>query len=181
MIMSVFLFINEQAKPSAAKWRVNPIRHYKLMEDLLGLDHATGHGGRTTLQSSSRTQSHNFNVDLNDHNMEDIPEEPGLDATQCETPCSVDPNVDSYSPGPNLTPPLVPPQSSQPSGGTSSSRGSKRKAPMVDVIDLQLERLNTRFEGLTDILGRGSDQSDRLCHIAERQAISSEVVALSSQ
>ena len=52
---------------------------------------------------------------------------------------------------------------------------------MVDVIDLQLERLNTRFEGLTDILGRGSDQSDRLCHIAERQAISSEVVALSSQ
>ncbi|KAK8470073.1 hypothetical protein PHAVU_004G053900 [Phaseolus vulgaris] len=163
-----------KAKPSAAKWRVNPIRHYKLMEDLWGLDRATGHGGRTALQSSSRTQSHHFNVDLNDHNMEDIPEEPGLDATQCENPRSVDPNVDSYSPGPNLTPPLVPPQSSQPSGGTSSSRGSKRKAPMVNVIDLQLERLNTRFEGLTDILGRGSDQSDRLCHIAERQAISSE-------
>jgi len=52
---------------------------------------------------------------------------------------------------------------------------------MVDVIDLQLERLNTRFEGLTDILGRGSDQSDRLCHIAERQAISSEIATLSSQ
>jgi len=52
---------------------------------------------------------------------------------------------------------------------------------MVDVIDLQLERLNTRFEGLTDILGRGSDQSDKLCHIAERQAISYEVIALSSQ
>ncbi|KAK8472235.1 hypothetical protein PHAVU_002G149100 [Phaseolus vulgaris] len=148
---------------------------------LWGLDRATGHGGRTTLQSSNRTQSHHFNVDLNDHNMEDILEEPGLDATQCETPRSADPNVDSYSPDPNLTPPLVPPQSSQPSGGTSSSRGSKRKAPMVDVIDLQLERLNTRFEGLTDILGRGTDQSDRLCHIAERQAISSKVVALSSQ
>jgi len=36
---------------------------------------------------------------------------------------------------------------------------------MVDVIDLQLERLNTRLEGLTDILERGSDQSDKLCHI----------------
>jgi len=52
---------------------------------------------------------------------------------------------------------------------------------MVDVIDIQLERLNTRFEGLINILGRGSDQSDRLCHIVERQAISSEVVALSSK
>ena len=37
------------------------------------------------------------------------------------------------------------------------------------------------MKGLTDILGRGNDQSDRLCHIAERQAISFEVVALSSQ
>jgi len=52
---------------------------------------------------------------------------------------------------------------------------------MVDVIDLQLERLNTRFEGLIDILGRGSNQLDRLCHIVERQTISFEVVALSSQ
>jgi len=51
----------------------------------------------------------------------------------------------------------MPPQSSQPSSGTSSSRGLKRKAPMMDVIDLQLERLNTWFEGLIDILGRGSD------------------------
>ena len=42
---------------------------------------------------------------------------------------------------------------------------------MVDVIDMQLERLNTRFEGLTDILERGSDQSHRLCHIVEWQAI----------
>ena len=124
------------------------------MEDLWGLGRATGHGGRTTLQSSSRTQSHHFNVDLNDHNMENIPEEPELHVTQCETPRSVDPNVDAYNPDPNLTPPLVPPHPSQPSGGTSSSRGSKRKALMVDVIDFQLERLNTRFEGLTDILGR---------------------------
>ena len=30
---------------------------------------------------------------------------------------------------------------------------------MVDTIDLQLERLNTRFEGLIDIIGSGSDQS----------------------
>jgi len=74
------------------------------MEDLWALDRATDHGGRTKLQSSSRTQSHHFNVDLNDHNMKDIPEEPELDATQCETLHSTDPNVDSYNPDPNLTP-----------------------------------------------------------------------------
>jgi len=52
--------------------------------------------------------------------MANILEDPEMDAIQCETPRSADPNVDSYSPGPNMTPPLVP---SQPSGGTSSSRG----------------------------------------------------------
>jgi len=55
--------------------------------------------------------------------MEDIPKELELDVTLCETPRSADPDVDSYSPGPNLRPPLVPPQPSQPSSGTSSSRG----------------------------------------------------------
>jgi len=89
------------------------------MEDLWVFDRATGHGGRTTLQSPSRTQSHRFSVDLNYHNMEYILEEPKFDATQCETPRSTDPNVDSYNPYPNLTPLLVPPQPSQPSGGTS--------------------------------------------------------------
>ena len=122
---------------------------------------------------------HNFHpgVDSDDSLLEEVDH----DLTQCETPCSADPNVDSYSPDPNLTPPSVPPQPFQPLSGTSSSRGSKIKAPMVDVIDLQMERVNTRFEGLTDILGRGSDQSNRLCHIAERQVISFEVVTLSSQ
>jgi len=52
---------------------------------------------------------------------------------------------------------------------------------MVDVIDMQLERLNTRFEGLTDILETSHNQLDSLCHIVERQVISSEIVALSSQ
>jgi len=59
------------------------------MEDLWGLDCATDHGGRTTLKLSSQTQSHHFNIDLNDHNTEYIPEEPKLDATQCETPIGV--------------------------------------------------------------------------------------------
>jgi len=44
--------------------------------------------------------------------MEYILEELELDATQCETPRSADPNVNSYSLDPNLTPQSVPPQPS---------------------------------------------------------------------
>jgi len=51
MNINVFLFINEQEKPIAAKWRVKPIRHYNLMENLWGFDHASDHSERTTLQS----------------------------------------------------------------------------------------------------------------------------------
>ncbi|KAL2339001.1 hypothetical protein Fmac_013447 [Flemingia macrophylla] len=36
-----------ETKPSAAKWRVNPIRYYDLMEELWGADRATGHMART--------------------------------------------------------------------------------------------------------------------------------------
>jgi len=93
------------------------------MENLWRLDRASGHNWKTTLQSSSLTQTHNFNVDLNDHNKGYILEESDIDAIQCETPCSVGPNDDSYSPEPNLTPSSMPPQSSQLLGGTSSSRG----------------------------------------------------------
>jgi len=108
----MYFFINKQEKLAVAKWRVNPIRHYNLMEDLWGLDHAINHSGRTTLRSSTWTQSHHFSVDLKDHNMKYFLKESYIDATQCETPRLVDPNVDSYNPDPDLTPPLVSPQSS---------------------------------------------------------------------
>jgi len=54
--------------------------------------------------------------------MKYISKEPDIDVIQCETPRSAGPNVDSYSPSLNLTPPSMPPQSSQPLGGASSSR-----------------------------------------------------------
>jgi len=35
-----------------AKWRVNPIRHYDLMEDQRGVDYATSYIVRTTIKSN---------------------------------------------------------------------------------------------------------------------------------
>ncbi|KOM50340.1 hypothetical protein LR48_Vigan08g116700 [Vigna angularis] len=62
------------------------------------------------------------------------------------TPPSPPPSVDEYSPGQTQSVPPVP------SGGTSSSRGSKRKAPMVDVIDAQFDKLTTSLDGFTNVL-----------------------------
>ncbi|KOM43411.1 hypothetical protein LR48_Vigan05g101500 [Vigna angularis] len=62
------------------------------------------------------------------------------------TPPSPPPSVDEYSPGQTQYVPSIP------FGGTSSSRGSKRKAPMVDVIDAQFDKLTTSLDGFTNVL-----------------------------
>ncbi|KOM34714.1 hypothetical protein LR48_Vigan02g086400 [Vigna angularis] len=84
-------------------------------------------------------------VDLN-QNMEYIPEEPTYQEYRDPTPPSPPPSVDEYGPGQTQSVPSVP------SGGTSSSRGSKRKAPMVDVIDAQFDKLTTSLDGFTNVL-----------------------------
>nr|KYP62003.1 hypothetical protein KK1_016518 [Cajanus cajan] len=59
-----------QAKPAAAKWRVSSIRYYDLMEELWGVDRATGHMARTARQArrniafASRTSTFFFNRNL---------------------------------------------------------------------------------------------------------------------
>ncbi|KAG2379744.1 uncharacterized protein HKW66_Vig0165230 [Vigna angularis] len=79
--------------------------------------------------------------------MDYIPEEPIYLGYRDPTPPSPPPSVDEYSTGQTQSVPSVP------SGGTSSSRGSKRKAPMVDVIDVQFDKLTTNLDGFTNVLG----------------------------
>ncbi|KAL2327701.1 hypothetical protein Fmac_021128 [Flemingia macrophylla] len=66
-------------KPSAANWRVNPIRYYDLMEELWGANRATGHMARTARQTRRNITQSTFTVDLND-DVENIPEEQPFDA-----------------------------------------------------------------------------------------------------
>ncbi|XP_027915989.1 uncharacterized protein At2g29880-like [Vigna unguiculata] len=110
-----------QSKPHAAKWQSTPIRHYDLMEELWSSDRATGEGVRTASQASRIRQQRRLEVDLNDE-MEYTPEPPGYEPRENAYPSSP-PSMDEYSPGPTQSVPSVP------SGGTSSSRGSKRKHP----------------------------------------------------
>ncbi|WVY89989.1 hypothetical protein V8G54_035503 [Vigna mungo] len=111
------------------QWRVNNIRHYDLMVELWAADRAIGSG-----------------VDLN-QNMEYIPKEPIYRGYTDPTSSSPHPSVDEYSPGQTQFVPSVL------SGGTLSSRGFKRKAPMVDLIDAQFDKLATSLDGFINVLG----------------------------
>ncbi|KAL2327631.1 hypothetical protein Fmac_021058 [Flemingia macrophylla] len=136
-------------KPSATKWRVNPIWYYDLMEELWGADRATGHMAKTARQARRNISTRSLRVDLND-DVDNIPEEqpfnPGFD-TVYRSP----PHVDSYSPGDGTQ--SIPSAASTGTGGTSSSRGTKRKAPMVDVMDAQFDKLTTKLDVFIDYFG----------------------------
>ncbi|KAL2325438.1 hypothetical protein Fmac_024496 [Flemingia macrophylla] len=151
-------------KPSAAKCRVNLIRYYDLMEELWGADRAMGHMARTARQGHRNIGTPSLTVDMND-DVDNIPEEqpfdPGFDTTYRSPP-----HVDFYSPDDGTQ--LIPSAASTGTGGTSSSRGTKRKAPMVDVMDAQFDKLTTKLDVFTDYFGRGNDLTQRLYDIVER-------------
>ncbi|KOM29681.1 hypothetical protein LR48_Vigan743s001400 [Vigna angularis] len=134
-----------QSRPAAAKWRVNSIKHYDLMVELWAVDRATGSSVRTARQARRQRVGPRVSVDLN-QNVEYIPEQPQWAEYRDPTPPSPPPSVDEYSPGQTQSVPSVP------SGGTSPSRGSKRKAPMVDVIDSQFDKLTTSLDGFANVL-----------------------------
>ncbi|KAG2404736.1 uncharacterized protein HKW66_Vig0243830 [Vigna angularis] len=107
------------------------------------------------------------NVDLN-QNVEYIPEQPQWAGYRDPTPPSPPPSVDEYSPGQTQSVPSVP------SGGTSSSRGSKRKAPMVDVIDSQFDKLTTSLDGFANVLNSSNVHFGVISDAAVRQVSAME-------
>jgi len=96
--------------------------------------------------------------------MEYIPEPPTFDDGIDETFAS--PSMDSFGPGVTESAPFA--HSSE----TSSSRGSKRKTPMVDIMDTQFSSLTTKLDDISHALRQGNDNIDRLSFIAvEHNAI----------
>ncbi|KAG2389961.1 uncharacterized protein HKW66_Vig0226340 [Vigna angularis] len=95
--------------------------------------------------------------------MEYILEDPIYSGFTDPTPPSSPSSVDEYSPGQTQSMPSVP------SGGTSSSRGSKRKAPMVDVIHAQFDKLTTSLNGFTNVLGSTNLHFATISNAAVRQ------------
>ncbi|KOM42055.1 hypothetical protein LR48_Vigan04g225300 [Vigna angularis] len=151
-----------ESRPAAAKWRVNSIKHYDLMVELWATDRATGSGVRTARQARRQRVGPHVSVDLN-QNIEYIPEQSQWTGYRDPTPPSPPPSVDEYSPGQTQSVPSVP------SGGTSSSRGSKRKAPMVDSIDTQFDKLTTSLDGFANVLNSSNVHFGVISDAAVRQ------------
>ena len=129
------------------------------MEELWAADRATGQGVGTARQVRRRIESQSFNVNLNEEHMEYVPEPPTFQQETKEAFPSP-PLVDSYSPAPTHSTP------SAPSAGNSSSRGSKRKAPMVDLMDAQFQTLTTNLKEVTEAINIGNSNIKELSTIA---------------
>ncbi|KAJ1401888.1 Myb/SANT-like domain [Sesbania bispinosa] len=154
-------------KPQAAKWKTLQIRHYDLLRGLFGSDRATGRKAATGRQAHSSLDKES--IDLNDVGEDTSMNEQGdthVDYHQNSTP-----NVESYSPANAPTPQSI---------GTSGSRGTKRKAPMIDLVETQMEKLTAGIGLVADALSKGNVISEKLHNVVERQVTMAErkVVAM---
>ncbi|KAJ1401351.1 Myb/SANT-like domain [Sesbania bispinosa] len=130
-------------KPQAAKWKTLQIRHYDLLRGLFGSDRAARRKAATGRQAHSSLDKET--IDLNDVGEDTFMNEQGdthVDDHQNSTP-----NVESYSPANAPT--------SQ-STGTSGSRGTKRKAPMIDLVETQMKKLIAGIGLVADALSNGN-------------------------
>ncbi|KOM58030.1 hypothetical protein LR48_Vigan11g106300 [Vigna angularis] len=144
------------------QWRVNNIKHYDLMMELWVADRAIGSGVRTARQARRQRVGPRVQVDLY-QNMKYISKEPIYLVFTDPIPPSPPPFVDEYSLGQTQFVPSVP------SGGTSSSHSSKRKAPMVDVIDAQFDKLTTSLDDFTNVIGSTNVHFSMILNAVVRQ------------
>lgn len=152
------------------------IKHYDVLRELFGSDRAGGKRSNTyktrcnqlEKERQKEKEKEKDSVDLNE-SVDDtyIPDQDtGLFAEVREEPPI---NVDSYSPAYG--------QSHQ-SNGTSASRGTKRKAPMNDLVEAQLERMTSGIGLMADAMNKSIGISDQLQDLSRQQiAIAQRQVA----
>ncbi|KAJ1416575.1 hypothetical protein SESBI_17154 [Sesbania bispinosa] len=132
-------------------------------------DCAAGKKGLTSRQVHNVLNKDKQPIDLNDAFNDTTMNDPKVgdfDDVQFSTP-----NVDCFSPE-NA-------QSNQ-STGTSGSRGTKRKALMVDLIESQMDKMTIGIDRVADALISGNALSEKLNDVAQRQVTITEqhVVAI---
>ena len=136
------------------------VKHYDKLYDLYAADRASGKYAESASDMLHRWEKERIN--LND-SLEGIDmSEPNLNLGN-DTPSAG--NMDGFSPSYGT---------SNHSHGTSSSKGSKRKAPMADILQTEVEKMTMGIKELTDVLREGNYYYDRSIAVAERQATVAE-------
>ena len=133
------------------------IKHYDTLKELFGANRATSK--RATTAKERLQQWEREPIDLTDSfetmGMLDIEVNMGND-----TPSSAV-NLELFSP--------LYDQSNQ-TGGTSGSRGTERKAQMIDIVEAQYERVTQGIDTLAHAIKDGNCASKKLHEVVERQA-----------
>ncbi|XLU45182.1 hypothetical protein S245_039996, partial [Arachis hypogaea] len=152
-------FIKE--KPQAEKWRKMQIKHYDTLKELFGADRATGKGAATSRERIQEIDRDH--IDLND-SFENIGFS-DIDVNRGHDTPTFSANLDSPSA-----------LHSQPNqlGGTSTSRGTKRKSPMNDFLEAQYEKVALGITAMADAVKEGTYLSTKLHDVAQRQVESTE-------
>jgi hypothetical protein len=141
------------------------VKHYDVLKVLFGEDRAAGKTSKTNKmrhnqlekEREKEKEKEKENVDLND---------PADDTYMTDQRADIldegqeEPIVDSYSPTYGK---------SHHSTGTSGSRGTKRKAPMNDFVEAQLDRMTSGIGLMADALNKGNSISDQLHDVAKQQ------------
>ncbi|XP_052111525.1 uncharacterized protein LOC127742833 [Arachis duranensis] len=145
----------EEEKPHVEKWKKIQIKHYDTLKELFRTDRATGKGAAT---SQERIQQLDRDpIDLND-SFENIEFS------------DIDVNIGHDTPtfSANLDSPSAPHSQPNQLGGTSMSRGTKRKSPMNDFLEAQYEKVALGITTMADAVKEGSYLSSKLHDVAQR-------------
>lgn len=145
------------------------IKHYEILKELYGKDRAKGNITGTGKEKNKRWEKNKRQekerefIDLND-NFDDtgmhVPESNYVD----ETPLSPS-NLDAFSPAYG--------QSSQ-SNGTAAARVTKRKANMMETMEVQYEKVSLGINALAEAVKDGNNRSEKLHQVVERQVVVAE-------
>ncbi|KAJ1375577.1 hypothetical protein SESBI_50853 [Sesbania bispinosa] len=132
------------------------IRHYDLLKVLFGADCASGKKASTARQVNVTLDKET--IDLNDGGEDTSMND--QDGTHSDDQQHSSPNVGYVSPT-NVSTPQ--------STGTSSSRGTKRKAPMIDLVETHMNEVTAGIGLVDDALSKGYVISEKLHNVAEHQ------------
>ncbi|XVF86938.1 hypothetical protein PTKIN_Ptkin18bG0081000 [Pterospermum kingtungense] len=132
-----------EAKPEARKWRYTPIENYNKLYELFGEQRATGAEGAREKMARWQREGSSSQFDLN----EDVY---NFMMSDSEGYCATDiPNNENLN-SPEYLPSIN-------SYGTPSSKGTKRKASMMEMLAAQYEKFNANFERVSNALERGNE------------------------
>ncbi|GAU13218.1 hypothetical protein TSUD_245880 [Trifolium subterraneum] len=144
-----------KGKPHAAKWRKMQIKHYDILTELFATDRAKGNVAKTAKER--RKQWEKETIDLNNY-FEDVdlyaPNVGMFDENQFSAS-----NFEDASPKNGQTNPTA----------LNTSKGTKRKRNVVELVEDQYERMNESIMTIVEALKEGNSVSKELHQVAERQ------------